>query len=317
MTLNRRMKLFIDTDPGVDDALAILMALAEPRAEVLGLGIGAGNVGLAHTVRNALKLLEVAGSHAPVFPGCAGPLVHAAADAGYVHGRDGFGDTGQAPPCRRARDEHAAIALLRLSHEHAGELELVALGPLTNIALALRLDPTLPQRIKRFVVMGGAVTGHGNITTAAEFNIAYDPEAAHIVLSAWPAYDLADWEAVVRHGLDRAAVERWLGASTPVAAYFAAISRFNRDGSFDRRRTHWLCADALAMALALEPESARAVETRSLRVATEAGLYRGATLVDWERRSGALETARILLEYEQARFEARVRQALALAPPSA
>ncbi len=310
MSTNRRMKLFIDTDPGVDDALAILMALAEPRAEVLGLGIGAGNVGLAHTVRNALKLLEVAGRTVPVFPGCAGPLVHPSADAGYVHGRDGFGDTGMAPPQARAHDEHAALALLRLSHEHAGELDLVALGPLTNLALALRLDPSLPQRIRRLVVMGGAVTGHGNITTAAEFNIAYDPEAAHIVLSAWPAYDLADWEAVMRHGLDRAAVEGWLGASTPVAAYFAAISRFNRDGSFDRRRTRWLCADALAMALALEPESALFMETRALSVATEPGIYRGATLVDWERRGGQAERARILMQYDQDRFEARVRQAL-------
>ena len=311
------MKLFIDTDPGVDDALAILMALAEPSAEVLGLGIGAGNVGLAHTVRNALKLLEVARRDVPVFPGCAGPLVHPAADAGYVHGQDGFGDTGMAAPATVAHDEHAALALLRLSREHAGELVLVALGPLTNIALALRLDPTLPQRIKRCVVMGGAVTGRGNITTAAEFNIAYDPEAAHIVLSAWPGYELADWEAVVRHGLDRAALESWLATRTPQADFYAAISRFNRDGSFDRRRARWLCADALAMALALEPESARSTETRALRVATEAGLYRGATLVDWERRSGRPETAHILMAYDQSRFEARVRQALGLAPDSA
>lgn len=306
-----RIPLYIDTDPGVDDALAILMALAEPRMRVVGLGIAAGNVGLAHTVRNALKLLEVCGAKVPVFPGCATPLVHPAADAGYVHGQDGFGDTGYADPVSAPTDEHAALALLRLSREHAGELVVVALGPLTNIALALRLDPALPTRVKRFVVMGGAVTGRGNISTCAEFNIGFDPEAAHMVLSAWPQYELVDWEAVMRHGLDRRQVEQWLAADSPRAAFYAAISRFNRDSSFDRRRDRWLSADALAMAVALEPEAAFQFETRPLCVETAGGMTRGLTVVDWLRRSGEPERARILMAYDQARFEARIQAALA------
>ena len=105
-----RIPLLVDTDPGVDDALALLMAFDDPRHEVVGLTIAAGNVGLAHTVRNALKLCEVAGSDAPVFAGAAAPLLHPARDAGYVHGLDGFGDVGYAAPARDADAEHAALA---------------------------------------------------------------------------------------------------------------------------------------------------------------------------------------------------------------
>ena len=190
------MKLLIDTDPGVDDALAILMAHAH--ADVVALSVAAGNVGLAHTVANALKLVEVIGADTPVFAGCSAPLVRPADDAAFVHGLDGFGDTGCLPAARTATAEHAVQALLRLSHEHAGELVLVAIAPLTNLALALRLDPTLPQRVAKLVIMGGAVTGRGNTARVpAEFNIAFDPEAAHIVLSSWPHFTLVDWDAAL------------------------------------------------------------------------------------------------------------------------
>src|SRR5690606_13698357 len=212
--------------PGVDDALALLMAFNDPRHEVVGLAIAAGNVGLGHTVRNALKLREVAGCpQVPVFAGCDRPLVHAPReDAAHVHGRDGFGDVGYPDPAGQAEAEHAAVAILRLSHEHAGRLVLVALGPLTNLALALRLDPTLPQRVARLVVMGGAVSAHGNITPVAEFNVGFDPESAHVVLSGFPKYDLADWEATLAHGLPHAEAEGWLAADTPQARFYEAIS---------------------------------------------------------------------------------------------
>src|SRR5690349_2617397 len=115
-----KIPLLIDTDPGVDDALALLMAFNSQAHEVVGLTIAAGNVGLDHTVRNALKLREVTGRHdVPVFPGCDGPLVHVPReDAAHVHGRDGFGDIGYPEPVGAAVDEHAALAILRLSHEH-------------------------------------------------------------------------------------------------------------------------------------------------------------------------------------------------------
>jgi purine nucleosidase len=295
----------------VDDALALLMAFNDARHHVVGLTIAAGNVGLAHTVANALKLCEVAGVDVPVFAGCAAPLLHPARDAAYVHGRDGFGDAGLAPATRQAESEHAALAILRLSHEHAGRLLLVALGPLTNIALALKLDPTLPTRIARCVVMGGAVTGHGNITSAAEFNIAFDPEAAHIVLEAFPHIDLCDWEATLAHGLAHADVDEWLAVQAPRARFYDAISRQTRAWSGERRGAHWHSADGLAMAYALEPEGALAVEERPLSVELEGRHARGATVVDWRRQEGRADHVRILMRYDQARFEGLVRGALA------
>src|SRR5699024_8868760 len=181
-----RPRLLIDTDPGVDDALAILMASAH--ADVEALTVVAGNVGLDHTVRNARKLVELADAQTPVFPGCALPLVLPPLDdAALVHGADGFGDVGFAEPAPQAADEHAALALLRLTREHPGELTLVALGPLTNLALALRLDPSLPERVARLVVMGGAVNGHGNtLSVPAEFNIGCDPEAERVGAQGLP-----------------------------------------------------------------------------------------------------------------------------------
>lgn len=307
-----RIPLLIDTDPGVDDALALLMAFNDARHEIVGLTIAAGNVGLQYTVRNALKLCEVAGrADIPVFAGAPAPLLHPSPDAGYVHGQDGFGDVGFAPPMRQAEDEHAALAILRLSHEHAGRLVLVALGPLTNIALALKLDPTLPQRVARFVVMGGAVTCHGNITPAAEFNFYFDPEAAHITLQAFERYDLADWEATIAHGLPHREVDAWLAADSERARFYARISEKARLWSADRRGDHWFAADALAMAFVLAPEGALELAERPLAVELQGAHARGASVVDWRREGGRPDQANILLRYDQARFQELIRAALA------
>ena len=308
--MDERIPLLIDTDPGVDDALALLMAFADTRHRVLALTIAAGNVGLDHTVANALKLCDVAGVDVPVHPGCPVPLVHDAADAAYVHGRDGFGDTGYTPSARRASDEHAALAILRLSHEHAGRLLLVTLGPLTNLALALRLDPTLPTRIGRLVVMGGAVTGQGNTSVPAEFNIAFDPEAADVVFRGFPRFDVADWEAVVRHGFLHRDFDRWLADGDTRGTFYDGISRYTRQWSADRRGDRFHSADSLAMAMALAPEGIVRAEERPLAVELEGRLSRGATVVDWQRRSGRPDNARILLDYDQAAFEARLRGAV-------
>ena len=305
-----RIPLLIDTDPGVDDALALLMAFASREHEVVGLTVAAGNVGLAHTVRNALKLCEVAGADVPVFAGAEAPLLHPARDAAFVHGADGFGDIGYATPHRAADGEHAALAILRVSHVHAGRLLLVALAPLTNVALALKLDPTLPGRIDRLVVMGGAVTAHGNMTASAEFNIAFDPEAAHIVFSAFPRVEVVDWEAVVRHAVAHEAIDEWLGADTPQARFYDAISRATRAKAEERRGGRWAAADPLAMAVALQPDGVQEQVERPLAVELTGVHTRGATVVDWRREGGGADNAAIVLAYDQARFEAQLQQAL-------
>jgi purine nucleosidase len=303
-------QLLIDTDPGVDDALAILMAHAH--ADIVGLSIVAGNVGIAHTVRNACTLVDLLGSMAPVFAGCATALVRTPGeDAAFVHGQDGFGDIGFAPPTAIPAAETAALALLRLTRERPGELTLVALGPLTNLALALRLDPDLPKRVARLVVMGGAVTGHGNTgKVPAEFNIGFDPEAAHIVFEAFPAFDLVDWEASVRHAFDNDEFDQWLAAGDKRAEFFGQIIGAARRYNAEHDRAGLIAADALAMAVALDPSIVLRSEKRAVAIELDGRLTRGATVVDWAGRLGRPAQANVVLEVDQRRFAQMVRQAL-------
>lgn len=305
-----RLPLLIDTDPGVDDALAILMAHAH--TEVTALTVAAGNVGLGHTVRNARTLVDLLGVATPVFPGCPSPLVRPPEeDAAFVHGEDGFGDVGFDEPRHPAETEHAALALIRLTRERPGELTLVALGPLTNLALAVRLDPSLPERVKRLVIMGGAVTGHGNTgKIPAEFNIGFDPEAAHVVFEAFPMFDLVDWEATVRHAFPDADYERWVAGDDERAGFFGRIFATARRFNAEKERTGFIAADALAMAVALDPDIVTRAETRHVGIELDGRLTRGATVVDWHGRLGGRPNARIVLEVDQARFGAMIARAL-------
>jgi purine nucleosidase len=309
-----RPQLLIDTDPGVDDALAILMA--DAHADIAGLSIAAGNVGLVHTVRNARLLVDLLGTATPVFAGCATPLVRAPdEDAAFVHGRDGLGDVGFPAPKTELADESAALALLRLTRERPGELTLVALAPLTNLALALKLDPGLPGRVARLVVMGGAVTGHGNTgRVPAEFNVGFDPEAAHVVFEAFPSFDLVDWEATLRHAFDDTEFDAWLAAGDQRARFFERVVATARRYNSGRDRKGLIAADALAMAVAIDPSIITRSETRAVAVELDGRLTRGATVVDWAGRLGQPARANIVLEVDHERFGAMVRRALGAEP---
>jgi purine nucleosidase len=303
-------QLLIDTDPGVDDALAILMA--HTHADVLGLSIAAGNVGLAHTTRNARTLVDLVGAATPVFAGCPNPLVRLPEeDAAFVHGHDGLGDVGFPEPNTAVADEHAALAILRLTRERPGEITLVALAPLTNLALALRLDPSLPQRVKRLVVMGGAVTGRGNTSRVpAEFNVGFDPEAAHVVFEGFPDFDLVDWELTLRHAFDEDEFDQWLAAGDHRAKFFGRVFRVARQTNRERGRRGIIAADALAMAVAIDPSVVKHSEHRRVGVELDGRLTRGATVVDWSGRLGRRSQASVVMELDQAKFAAMVQRAL-------
>ncbi|MCE7988692.1 MAG: hypothetical protein DYG89_46650 [Caldilinea sp. CFX5] len=144
-------RIIIDTDPGVDDAHALLMACTYPKAQVEALTTVAGNVALELATRNALIVLDGIGQAIPVFPGCADALVIPTPRRAISHGVDGLGDSGYAPSARQPAAEHAVHALIRLANASPGELTLVAIGPLTNVALATRLDPGLPQKYKQLL----------------------------------------------------------------------------------------------------------------------------------------------------------------------
>ena len=184
------MKILFDTDPGIDDAMALLMLARDPRAELLGITTVFGNAAIERTTANALALCERFGIDVPIARGAAQPLVRPAGDhPEVVHGRDGMGNTATLPAPRKRRAEQQAAPRLisELARRHSGELVLVAVGPLTNLALALRDDPQLVEHVRKVVVMGGAfgVNGHsGNVSPVAEANSAGDPHAADLVFTS-------------------------------------------------------------------------------------------------------------------------------------
>ncbi|HEY0454618.1 nucleoside hydrolase [Actinophytocola sp.] len=178
------MRIILDTDPGVDDALAIMYLAAQEDAEIVAVGSVHGNVPAPLGALNALRVLELVGLNPPVTVGAARPLAQPLQTAEFVHGDDGLGGHAGPPPRGTIAPGSAAEQIVRLARAQPGELTLLALGPLTNIALAVLLEPDLPALLRAVVVMGGAVTVPGNITPYADANFYHDPEAADLVLGA-------------------------------------------------------------------------------------------------------------------------------------
>lgn len=178
------MPFILDTDPGIDDAFAILTLLAAGQTQVLGLMAVSGNVPIDVAFRNLRNLAALAGrSDVPVFRGAEGPLIRLPRLATEVHGDDGLGGVAIAESPAPVEREHAVLATLRLMRQAREKVTWVAVGPLTNVALALRLDPSVVGRVERLVVMGGSL-GRGNVTPAAEFNVWVDPEAWRVVVQS-------------------------------------------------------------------------------------------------------------------------------------
>ncbi|MEO8882411.1 MAG: nucleoside hydrolase [Devosia sp.] len=180
-------KIIIDTDPGQDDAVAILLALASTEEiDVLGIVAVAGNVGLAQNVRNARKVVELSGrTTTPIYAGCERPIRRKLVTAEHVHGESGLDGPKLPDPTIEIQPQHGVDFLIeRLTKEPAGSVTICALGPLTNIAMAMIKAPAIIRRIRKIVLMGGAYFEGGNITPTAEFNIYVDPEAADVVMKS-------------------------------------------------------------------------------------------------------------------------------------
>jgi purine nucleosidase len=280
-------KFIIDTDTASDDAVALIMALRWPDVEVEAITVVAGNMPLAQGVNNALYTSEMCGSNVPVYRGTNRPLLRELITAEWYHGNDGLGNQNYPPPKRAAESKHAVDALIDTIKANPG-IELVTLGPLTNVALALTRAPEIISDVSRCVVMGGAACTVGNVTPAAEYNIWVDPEAAHIVFrSGLPiemvGWDLATGEANIRQ--DEMDVMR--GFNTPLA-------RFAVDCNAEAIRANYKQTgdlgiglfDPVAMAVALDPAVVKRASNHYVQIETQSELTRGMTIVDKQNVSG-------------------------------
>jgi inosine-uridine nucleoside N-ribohydrolase len=308
------VKILLDCDPGHDDAMAILLALASPEVEVVGITTVAGNQTLPKTTANALRVLEFVGrGDIPVAAGADRPLVRPLTVAADVHGETGLDGPDLPPPVGAPLAVHAVDFLAERLSAAAQPLTLVATGPLTNIALLLARYPDVA--IARIVLMGGAI-GAGNVTSAAEFNIWVDPEAAARVFASGLDVTMVGLDVTHRALLTDAHAAR-LRAAGRVGALVADLHQFY--SRVHRTRYGWDGApvhDAMALAHVLRPDL---LTTRELNVEIECGseLCRGRTVVDVDGRSGRTPNAHVATDVDGPAFlELLIERLSSLAAPS-
>jgi len=230
------MKILIDTDPGIDDAMAIFYAALAPEVELVGLTTVFGNVHVETATRNALRLVEMAGLDIPVAQGAARPLVRPLrAPPDFIHGVEGFGDVPAAMPKGRATGESAAELMCRLAREQPGELVVCAIGPITNVADAVRLDPAFARNVKKIVFMGGAAFAPGNATPFAEANTHNDPHALNIVIGSGAEVVMVGLDVTMQVLCDAAFFTRLGQVSPDLGGFLQQASRFYLE--FYRSRT--------------------------------------------------------------------------------
>ncbi len=303
-----RTRVLIDTDPGVDDAVAILLALASPEIDVVGVVAVNGNVPLEKTALNARRVVALAGRHdVPVAAGCARPLSEPLGEDSVVHGHDGLGALEWADPAV-ALDPRDGVELMAELIEGA-PLSIVAIGPLTNLAVLLQRHPGIEDRVEHLVIMGGA-SFQGNVTPAAEFNIWADPEAAHIVFAASWRITLMPLDLTHQAFLNDDDLAYFNALGTEVGRRTAAMldpyARFHERWYGNR---NVIMHDAMAVYELINP---LAIEKQGVRLAVEVGGVhsRGATFID-RRREHAESLVRVGVRVDNDEFRAVVRERLA------
>ncbi|QMV18851.1 nucleoside hydrolase [Granulicella sp. 5B5] len=273
--------VLIDTDTASDDAVALIMALRSPYVCVAAITVVAGNVPVEQATRNALVTVELCGAEVPVYTGAAKPLCRELETATWFHGMDGLGDCGYAPSHRKAESMHAVDAIIATALANPG-LEVITLGPLTNLALAIAREPRIVASISRCVVMGGAPCCEGNVTPAAEFNIWVDPEAARIVMLSGLPVELVGWQ-LSRYDavLNAHDIDLVLAIGTPLAEFAIRCNGRAREAYFEQTGEHGISLpDPVAMALLLEPGLALEASDHFVEIETASPLTRGMTVVD-------------------------------------
>lgn len=304
------LPVILDLDPGHDDAVNILLALASPELKVLGLTTVFGNVGLERTTRNALITRELVRSPVPVYAGADRPLVLPRISAEAVHGASGLDGPHLPAPTRDIEAEHAALFIIRMVREQPGEIVLVPTGPLTNIALALRLAPDLADKIKRIVWMGGS-TDTGNWTPAAEFNALADPHAAKVVFESGVPITMFGLNASHQAIAHPARVQMFRDLGTPVGEFVADLLAFFAE--HHRERYGWdggALHDPLTVAWLLKPELF-VLRPMFVEIDTSDGSSRGRTNADVWNVTGKAPNADVAVQVDSDGFFELIRERVA------
>jgi purine nucleosidase len=277
--------LLIDTDTAADDCFALLVGLLDPRADLKAITIVGGNVGFEQQAHNALLTIDLArrGGEVPVYLGARDPLEREWVSAIDVHG-DGVGGLRLEGDGHSVEAEHAVDALIRLAAKHKGELRVVCIGPLTNIALAVLRDSAFVANVGSLHIMGGSINGRGNITPVAEYNIFVDPEAAEIVLNAGFAdVTMITWDPVTITDtvFDRARIARIEALDTPLSRFFVRANQATFDFDLEHGLAGSTHPDSLTAALTLD--DSLALERGRYRVTVDTGDRRGETVFTPDR----------------------------------
>ncbi|XP_065148966.1 nucleoside hydrolase-like [Paramisgurnus dabryanus] len=314
-------KLLVDVDCGVDDAQAIMMALAVPDVQILGITCVHGNTKIDNVCKNVLRVLDVCNHlEIPVFRGAAKSLLGQITSAGEFHGTDGLGDAPDpnAPGLDLIQAEGAVSAMIRIVNENPGEVSLVATAPLTNLALAVKLDPTFPQKLKGLYIMGGNTDSRGNTTMCGEYNFAADPEAAYIVLNEFlcPIY-VATWEFTCRSKIPWDFCDGWLAQDTDKTRFMKKIFKHSMESSHSERVEKelvsgqgFISCDSYAMAAAIDDKYLIETDQKAVTVELAGNCCRGMMVVDHLELLQKTHKVHIIKKVDLERFKMLMMNAL-------
>jgi len=305
-------RLIIDTDTASDDAVAIMMAVANQSVHIDAITIVAGNVGLIQASENARYVLQLCSAEVPVYNGCSAPWLQPHSPADWFHGEDGMGNQHYPAPTQQAENAHAVTELIKRFRESPGDIELVTLGPLTNLATALAMEPELAQWVKHCWVMGGAANTVGNVTPAAEYNIWCDPESAHRVLHSGIPMTLLGWELSCDASTlndDEMASIRALGNERAEVAIDCNAHALRAVRELQGQAGLAL-ADPVAMAVALDLSIATDIDDYYVDISVGESNTRGMTIVDKFHVLGKPANARVCHAIDADAWKSQLRDAL-------
>ncbi len=302
-------QIIIDTDTAADDALAVVMVLQQPGIVVHGLTINCGNIQFDQQVQNALYTLELIGrADIPVYPGCREPLLKRYRTVPEVFGPDGFSGANFAAPKTKPSDTHAVDAIISTAKKCGGELEIIALAPLTNIAVALSKAPEIVPLIKKIWFMGTTLYAVGNITMGAEFNVWVDPEATDIVLRAGVPLVITPWETAKRDAILSLGERDEIGRmDTPVARFFWRVTETLY--SYTTKVEEFggaIHSDIIGVTVPLFPDEIRDQANMYMCVELGGEHSRGVTLLDWVGLEGKPRNVTMIKAIDPVAFRAHI-----------